>query len=95
MNLIFNFIYDFDIVSDILRPELIKYYDFMIVDKEIIERHQQVNRKQKIIMMISIGALLVVLILLSLVLRFVKQRRVAYGLLEFKNKELQHANEEI
>jgi len=38
MNLIFNFIYDFDIVSDILRPELIKYYDFMIVDKEIIER---------------------------------------------------------
>ncbi|MDD2563574.1 MAG: tetratricopeptide repeat protein [Salinivirgaceae bacterium] len=79
----------------IAKHELEKIQKEQEIDKQIIERHRQVNRKQKVIIVISIIAFVIVLVLLGLLIRFMKQRLLTYNLLAQRNEELNKANEEI
>ncbi len=79
----------------ISRHEIEKLQKQQELDKEIITRHQQVNSKQQIIIFVSVSAFVIVLFLLGLVVKFLKQRRKAYWELERKNRLLEQANKEI
>jgi signal transduction histidine kinase len=79
----------------ISKHEVEKLQKQQELDKEIIARHQEVNTKQRIIIIVSTSAFILVLFLLGLVVKFLRQRRKAYWELERKNRLLEQANEEI
>ncbi len=80
--------------ADRLLEELNAKYKSAEKDKEIIKQEARINR-QRLLIIFSITALLIVGIFFVFVIRLLQQKRKAYSQLEIKNKETEEQKEEI
>ena len=71
----------------VAKYELEKIEKQQELDREIINRHQEVNHIQQLVIIISSVALFVVVLMLLIMIRIHKQRKIAFQKLKEKMQE--------